>query len=102
MFNDGEARQNYLSSSQTQESTFRAIVLKADGNRVLVEQRNKFKVGDSLEILSPNSDFNKKAKVIKIEDEKGQCLDEAKLVQQRIWLTLDGVYELTQGDILRS
>ena len=102
MFDDGEDRQNYLSSSQTQESTFRAIVLKADGNRVFIEQRNKFKVGDSLEILSPNSDFNKKAKVIKIEDEKGQCLDEAKLVQQRIWLTLDGVYELTQGDILRS
>ena len=101
-FNDNSITQNYESSSQEQESVFKAVVLDVKKNKILVEQRNKFSVFDELEILSPKTCFNKKIKVMKIEDEKGELLDTAKLVQQKLWLTVDNTFDLSAGDILRA
>lgn len=100
MFNDGKPTQNYESAVQEQDSKFMAIVQEVKLGKILVEQRNKFCVGDELEILSPTNLFNKKLLVEKMEDEKGNQITEAKAVQQKIWITTDLPFEV--GDILRK
>ena len=100
MFSDGEVRQNYESSIQEQDSKFMAIVLEANKGKILVEQRNKFAVGDTLEILSPTKSFQKQIVIYKMEDENGNDLKEAKNVQQKIWIYTDEYFEV--GDILRK
>lgn len=92
--------QKYDSSSQEQESQFVAIVKKVEGNRVFVEQRNKFAIGDELEILSPTDSFNKVIKIKQIKDENGQNLDSAKQVQQILEINCNERVEV--GDILRK
>lgn len=100
MFNDGNVTQNYETSVQEQDSKFMAIVIdKADG-KILVEQRNKFAVGDSLEILTPTDTFGKSLLVEKMEDENGNAVIEAKNVQQKLWIYTDLNIEV--GDILRK
>lgn len=100
MFNDGKLRQNYESSIQEQSSKFMAIVVGKDKNKILVEQRNKFSVGDSLEILSPSNEFNKTIKIEKMTDENGNEIQDAKNVQQKIWIYTDKNIQV--GDILRK
>ncbi len=100
MFNDGKPTQNYESAVQEQDSKFMAIVQKVESGKILVEQRNKFSVGDELEILSPGEIFGKTLIVAKMEDEKGNPIAEAKMVQQKIWIYTDLPFEV--GDILRK
>ena len=100
MFSDGKPTQNYESSIQEQDSKFMAIVLKAENGRILIEQRNKFRLGDSLEILSPTDSFNKVINVDRMEDEDGNIVEEAKNVQQKLWVYTDIPVEA--GDILRK
>ena len=61
--------------------------------------RNRFKVGEVLEILSPSDNFNKKFEVKKLTDEKGAIVEDAKVVQQKLYLYTD--IRLEKGDILR-
>lgn len=100
MVPDENVTQNYQSSIQEQDSKFMAIVLDVKENKILVEQRNKFAIGDNLEILSPTSAFRKIMKVTKMEDENGNPLSEAKAVQQKIWIYTD--IKLEVNDILRK
>ena len=100
MFDDGNVRQNYETSIQEQDSKFMAIVQKVENGRILVEQRNKFAVGDDLEILSPTPSFGKSIHIEKMEDEYGNLISEAKNVQQKIWIYTDIPVEV--NDILRK
>ena len=100
MFSDGNPTQNYETSIQEQDSKFMAIVQDVKEGKILVEQRNKFAVGDNLEILSPSVAFGKVLKVERMEDENGNQLIEAKNVQQKIWIYTD--LEIQVGDILRK
>ena len=100
MFSDGKPTQNYESAVQEQDSKFMAIVQDIQPGKILVEQRNKFAVGDELEILSPNEIFGKILKVEKMFDEKGNALEEAKAVQQKIWIEINLAFSI--GDILRK
>ncbi len=100
MIADSNVTQNYDSAIQEQDSKFMAIVLDVLPNKILVEQRNKFAVGDKLEILSPTESFNKQIVIDKMEDEQGSILTEAKNVQQKIWIYTDIKLEI--GDILRK
>ena len=100
MFRDGKPTQNYESSIQEQNSKFMAIVLEKQNGKILVEQRNKFAVGDTLEILSPSDEFNKQLKIEKMLDENGNELFEAKNVQQKIWIYTN--QNISEGDILRK
>lgn len=90
------------SSMPVQTSEFMASVLSnGDGKKVLIEQRNRFKVGDTLEVLSPNKDtFNKTIKIEKMTDENGEEIVDAKDVQQKIYLFTN--LNLEKGDILRK
>lgn len=100
MFKDNEVTQKYDSVSQEQDSKFMAIVKDVQPNKILVEQRNKFVVGDKLEILSPSSELNETIEITKMEDEKGNPLTEAKSVQQMLWIYTDK--NILVGDILRK
>lgn len=66
----------------------------------LVEQRNRFKVGDELEILSPTESFNKCFTVDEMYNDEGEKVADALLVQQK--LRLKCPFELNTGDILRK
>ena len=96
-----ENKQYTLDSMPVQESEFVAVVTKDTQNGVVeVEMRNKFSVGDTLEILSVNDEaFNKKFVVKEIRNLEGEKLESAKLVQERVVVPCE--YNLSAGDILR-
>lgn len=100
MVKSNEPTQNFETSVQEQDSKFMAIVLETEKGRILVEQRNKFAVGDSLEILTPSKSFGKSIKIVKMEDENGNIIEEAKAVQQKLWIYTNEYIEV--GDILRK
>ena len=93
---------NYDDSQSKGTFKFMANVLcgNEDSEYATIEQRNRFKVGDELEILSPTESFNKVIKIEKMENEKVEQIDDAKLVQQKIRLYTN--IKLSQGDILRK
>jgi putative protease len=101
MINNGQIKQNLNSSSQQQESKFIAIVKEVNGDKILVEQRNKFAVGDTLELLSPTLPINTSFVVKSIEGLDGQQLLEAKNVQQLLYIT-GAPKGIVAGDILRK
>lgn len=98
---DETNRQYQEDSTPVQNSEFVALVTSdSDGKTVEVEMRNKFSVGDTLEILSPNKKiFNKKIKVEKIISSEGETVDSAKKVQEKV--VINCPYLLKKGDILR-
>jgi len=88
-------------SMPVQESEFVAIVSQdtKDGF-VELEMRNKFSVGEELEILSPNEKlFNKKFKVLSIKNSAGEEVDSAKVVQEKVVVPCR--LPLKAGDVLR-
>ena len=87
-------------STQKQTYDFVALVVDSDGEYITVEQRNRFKVGDELEVLSPSNSFNKKIKVLLMENQKGEPILDAKNVQEIIKIKCD--LPLASGDILRK
>lgn len=101
-FGDNTETVNYNGSQSSGNSMFIANVLGYDKDKklALVEMRNRFKIGDELEILSPSKNFNKKFKIEKIYDEGFNEIEDAKLVQQRLYIKTD--YQLYEGDILRK
>ena len=92
----------YLETSMpVQTHEFMAVVVKdAKEGFVQIEQRNKFVVGDELEVLSPFETLNKIVKVEEISTLDGEQILEAKLVQQSLILKTD--LPLKAGDILRK
>lgn len=66
--------------------------------RVAVEQRNKFRVGDTLSVLSPHHDFVEFC-VKSIEDEDGTAQECAPHPQQHV--TINCPFDLQKGDLLR-
>lgn len=99
-FFPGENKQNLSTSTPIQTHEFIAVVLgDMKGGQALVEMRNQFKVGDKLEVLSPNDTFNKTFVVTSIFDEEKKELDCARRVQQKLFIKTD--LELKKGDILR-
>ncbi len=99
-FNDRTV--NYEDSQSKGTFKFMANVISGneDSDYALIEQRNRFAIGDELEVLSPTDSFNKVIKVVKMQDEKGNDIVDAKLVQQKIKLFTD--VKLCEGDILRK
>lgn len=101
---DNENTVNYDDSQSRGDRTFMALVLDSGcdehGNYALVEMRNRFKKGDSLEVLSPSESFNSIVLVDFMTDTEGREITDAKLVQQKIRLYTS--VALSKGDILRK
>lgn len=95
--------------SDSQEAGTRAYVADvledggagaAEKNCALVQMRGRFRVGDTLEILSPSDSFNRTFAVEEMTSEEGERVEDAKLVMQKLRLRCP--YPLRAGDILRK
>lgn len=98
----GSTDKEYIKDSMPiQTHEFMAIVKEElkDGYAV-IEQRNRFKVGEVLEVLSPNDTHNKQIVVGEMLDDKDNIVEDASLVQQILRIKTD--LNLKQGDILRK
>lgn len=102
MLNDNHETVNYADSQSVGDRTFTASVLGYDSEKklALIEMRNRFFVGDKLEVLSPSQSFNKVITVTDLTDEQGNAVTDAKIVQQKLYLKTD--IPLHEGDILRK
>lgn len=96
------AHVTYSKEQQTDGYSFVAVVLDEVDGGYLIEMRNRFRVGDSLEILSNGEDFGKTFEVERIIDEKGNLVPDAKYVQQRLIVYPKNNVKLTKEDILRK
>ncbi len=96
-----ELKQYTEDSMPVQESEFVALVdSDCDGENVVLEMRNKFSVGDELEILSPDKNLlNEKLKIESIKNSAGENVESAKVVQEKIIVPCK--LNLKKGDILR-
>lgn len=99
LLGENDRTENFTDSQSRGTHKFVATVLSAGDGYAIVEMRNRFKVGDELEVLSPTDNFNKIIKVGKMETEKGEIIEDVKIVQQKIKLFTD--LRLSSGDILR-
>ena len=93
-------KENLESSRTEQTYDFVAVVTETKGDLIELEQRNKFEVGDTLQVLSPTDSFNKNIKITKLLDTKGKDVQVANKVQQRLYISAK--VHLQPGDILRK
>lgn len=95
----GEPKQNLETSMPEADYDFVAIVLEdSKDGKALVEMRNRFLSGCTLEKLSKfeNNDI---IHIQKIQDEQGNQVEDVKVVQQKVYVYTDK--PLHQFDILR-
>lgn len=92
----------YIESSMPiQTAQFIAKVVEEESEGfVKVEMRNRFMIGDILEVLSPDDNFLKTIKIEKIFASDGIEIQDAKRVQEVV--TINCPYHLKKGDILRK
>ena len=92
--------QIYDANTYTQDMIYLGIAgeIREDGFFAL-EQKNKFSVGEEIEIMKPNGD-NVAVTVLAITDEEGNVQDSAPHPKQKLWVKLSEV-PLTY-DILRK
>ena len=96
---EDENKTNTLTSKLTQTYKFVAIVIDSIDGYILVEHRNKFKLGDILEVLSPDENFNKTFKIEEILDLNKNKITEVKKIKERVYIKSN--LKLHQNDILR-
>ncbi len=94
----GSEAQIYDSNTYVKEYTYLGIAEKISANSCMIHQRNKFSVGEELEIMRPDG-RNTKATVLGITDEEGNAMESAPHPQQMIKVTLSE--QPDRYDILR-
>lgn len=98
---ENNSKENLNTSKQSETHKYIAVVLESlDNGYVLVEHRNKFLLGDELEILSSGENFNKKFIVEDIIDCENNHLKEVKKIKQHVYVKCP--YKLNKYDILRK
>lgn len=91
--------QIYDSNTYEHEYTYLGIVGECDKNgRYSIEQRNKFSVGETIEVMKPDGS-NVECTVKAIFDEDGKAMESAPHPKQKLWIDL-GI-PLEEFDILR-
>lgn len=97
-----EGDREFLESSQpvSTYSFVAQVVGDSEGGYATLEQRNRFAVGDELEILSPRDTFNKTFIVGEMYNLDSEIVTDAMLVQQK--LRIKCPFDLRAGDILRK
>ncbi len=90
--------QIYEESTYVNEYVYLGIVEEVDGSRVRIEQRNKFAVGDTIEIMKPDgSDAEVLVKAMYTGE--GEPLESCPHPKQVLWIELSGQAEVY--DLLR-
>ena len=98
---ENNSKENLNTSKQSETHKYIAVILESlDNGYVLVEHRNKFLLGDELEILSSGENFNKKFIVEDIVDCENNHLKEVKKIKQHVYIKCP--YKLNKYDILRK
>ena len=99
-----ETTQIYDNSTYIKEYTYLGIVEdvcaagQMPGSVCVIEQRNKFAVGEEIEIMKPDG-RNVEVQVLSITDEEGTPMDSAPHAKQKLWVRLSGAAE--KYDLLR-
>jgi putative protease len=95
-----EAEVNLETSKQSNDYVFLAEVIDYDYEKgcIIVEQRNRFFEGDNLEIISNQRVESLTADII--FNEKGERVQDCKLVQQKLYIKSD--IKLEKHDMLRK
>ena len=94
-----ETTQIYDSNTYVKEYTYLGIVGSVDEHgRYRIEQRNKFSVGEEIEVMKPNGE-NRTVTVRAIVDEEGNAMESAPHPQQVLFIDLGEPLE--RYDILR-
>lgn len=94
-----EESQIYDSNTYVREYTYLGLIQgKNEAGLYAIEQRNKFNVGDTIEVMKPNGD-NIAVQVLKIQDEAGNDMDSCPHPKQKIFIDLG--LELNDFDLLR-
>ena len=93
-------KEHLETSMPVQTAVFIAKVVEEEKNGYAkLEMRNRFKKGDSLEILSPGEAFGKTITIDEIINENGEHIDDCKRVQEIV--SISTPFHLQKGDILR-
>jgi len=90
---------HYDDSQSKGEYVYIARVFGNEDGYAIVEMRNRFKKGDTLQVLAPHVEHGKDFVVEQIIDSNGQEVEDAKLVQSVYKLACP--YRLRKGDFLR-
>lgn len=90
--------QIYDNNTYIREYTYLGIVGDCKDGLYRIEQRNKFSVGETIEVMKPNGD-NIEVKVKRIVNEKGAEVESAPHPKEVLWIDLG--MELDKYDILR-
>lgn len=93
-----EESQIYDNNTYVKEYTYLGIIGEEKDGLYRIEQRNKFSIGETIEIMKPNGD-NIEVTVSRIVDEEGQEQESAPHPKQVLYVRLDQKAE--PGDILR-
>ena len=90
----------YEDSRSEGNAEFIAKVLGYDFPKrcVIIEQRNRFRVGDTLELMSPERSVERIV-VTEIRNQEGESVSDAARVQEKLWIPTDVI--ASKGDILR-
>ena len=85
----GSDAQVYENNDYNKEYTYLGFPVEVtEDGRLLMEQRNKFCVGDTVEVMHFNGDSSY-AKVLSITDTEGNAMESCPHPQQMIYVTLD-------------
>ncbi len=99
MLGENHQTVNYSDSQAKGDCDYIANVLSGGNGSAVVEMRGRFKVGDTLEVLSPTQNFGKPFVVKSAVNSSGESVDDCKLVQEHYKINCP--YDLGEGDILR-
>ncbi len=93
--------QNYLTSDYTRDYSFIGLVRETDENTGLttVEQRNKFSIGDTVEVFGPYTAYYEET-INEMYDEEGNAIESAPHPQQILRIRFKRIPE--EGFILRK
>ena len=94
-----EESQIYDSNTYVKEYTYLGIIRdQREDGLYQIEQRNKFSVGEAIEIMKPDG-RNITVTVSQIFDEEGNAMESAPHPKQKLWVNLEG--QADRYDILR-
>lgn len=96
---NSDSKTNTSTSKLFQTYKYVALVIDCKDGYLLVEHRNKFKVGDTLEVLSNTENFNKSFKIEEILDLNKNPIQEVKKIKQRVYIKCN--LKLNENDMLR-
>ncbi|MBR2970618.1 MAG: U32 family peptidase [Clostridia bacterium] len=95
----GKGEQCYETSKPEQKGVFAAIVTAEAEGGFVVEMRNRFKVGDTLEVIAPDDNNGKRITITQMTDGEGNTVLDANKVQQKLFIRSD--VNLKPSDVLR-